>query len=84
MGVHQEPSVYTKIKDLLDIPDDEPIFIIRAQDKYSIDTLGEYIGLVIARSKGADLGDWVGEVSSIGQTFVDWQKANIDKVKVPD
>ena len=35
MGVHQDKEIYTKIKQLLDIPEDEPIFIIRAQDQFS-------------------------------------------------
>ena len=86
MGVHQSPEVYQKVKELLDIPIDEPIFIIRAQDQFSIDIIGEYTGLVIARSEiGAKgLGEWVENVSLIGQNFINWQRENRDKVKVPD
>lgn len=41
MGVHNE-AVYPEVKRLLGIPEDEPIFIIRAQDVLSADAIEGY------------------------------------------
>jgi len=59
------------------IPDDEPVFILRAQDAHSTTAVLEY-GVICGNTQIA-IG--VGEVL---EQFKIWQKANPDKVKEPD
>lgn len=49
------------VHEVLKIPSDEPIFVLRAQDKFSLGSIYK----------------WQGDVA-------DWQRANPDKVKIPD
>jgi len=86
MGVHQDSETYKKIKQLLDIPPDEPIFIIRAQDKFSVKTIQSYRKKVrdgsIIGAKG--LREWYENVGSVINDFINWQRDNRNKVKAPD
>lgn len=84
MSVHQNSEVYSKIKELLEIPVNEPIFIIRAQDKYSIKTIKEYMDIVQDHTAIGQMRDWFAQVGSIINDFLNWQRDNRDKVKVPD
>lgn len=87
MGVKQEDQrVYETIKKLLDIPPDEPIFILRAQDQYSIEGIQSYRSHVMwgVRSRLAQLEDWGNQVGSIINDFKNWQRDHKEKVKVPD
>lgn len=87
MSVKQDdPRVYTTIKKLLDIPEDEPIFILRAQDKFSIEGLQSYRSHVLwgVRSRLQVLEEWGNEVGSIINDFKNWQRDHKEKIKVPD
>lgn len=88
MSVHRSKEVYSHIKQLLDIPDDEPIFILRAQDKFAIKLLQMYRNLVRdgvkPKNRDSKFNDWFENIGSIIVHFVHWQKNNRDKVKVPD
>lgn len=86
MGVHQDRETYLKIKELLGIPLDEPIFIFRAQDKFSVNVLEYYRELVHDRSEiGREgLHEWEADLGSDTNDFINWQRDNRDKVKVPD
>ena len=86
MGIHQSEEVYSKIKELLDIPDDEPIFIFRAQDQFSVPTLADYLNNVVEGTDNADnnMSDWFQSMREVGNEFLTWQRSNEDKVKVPD
>ena len=42
MGVHESDEIYAEIKDLLGIPQDEPVFILRGQDRAYTQTLKDY------------------------------------------
>jgi hypothetical protein len=86
MGVHRDSETYNKVKQLLDIPEDEPIFIIRAQDRFSVKTIQSYRKMVRDGSKiGAEkLFSWYEDVGSVISDFINWQRDNRDKVKVPD
>lgn len=86
MGVHQSEEVYSQIKDLLDIPAEEPIFILRAQDKFSLETIADYLYNVVNSTPIGDknMETWYDNVKSVGQKFLNWQRENRDKVKVPD
>lgn len=86
MGVRQDQGIYSEIKILLDVPVDEPIFIIRAQDKFSVQAITLYRTIV---NNSLPIGDenalkMEAEIGSIRNDFINWQRDNRDKVKVPD
>ena len=86
MGIHQRyKENRLQIHELLGVPSNEPIFIIRAQDKFSIATLSAYkdvahVGTII----GEESEEWIEDLGSIRNDFINWQRDNRDKVKVPD
>lgn len=84
MGVHQSKETYSEIKKLLDIPPDEPIFIIRAQDKFSIRAIRYYRDLVRDGTRIKTDPEWKEQVGSVINKFIHWQSNNRNKVKVPD
>jgi hypothetical protein len=86
MGVHQDPDTYIAIKRILGIPDDEPIFILRAQDKFSTKTIWYYRNLNRdgVRDCSPNWLEWAESVGRITRNFLDWQMINRDKVKMPD
>lgn len=85
-GVHEDNDTYYQIKSLLGIPPDEPIFIIRAQDKFSIEAIKSYLSHVLwgARENRDRVDSWSANVASVINDFMQWQHNNEDKVKVPD
>lgn len=80
MGVH-DTDAYPHIKAWLDIPQDEPIFILRAQDDASVETLASYNE--IASVKGA-ASEFSVNVGNVGNEFAEWRAKNPDKCKTPD
>lgn len=87
MGVHDATDTeYKKVKKLLGIPEDEPIFVLRAQDDLAVHTLARY------RNDAATIEDankrpnqeWMDQMDGVIQTFGGWRNANPDKIKVPD
>jgi len=98
MGVHDYKE-YPVIRGLLDIPEDEPIFILRAQDVLYPAVLAAYEQLYYAavRTRHAveGKGDPGTQPSDEETNFADhieacydngrrWQRRNRDKVKIPD
>lgn len=63
------------------IPDDEPVFVIRAKDQASVDSIRDYF--VNAYRVGAT-EDFAKAGDSVVLAFEDWQESNRDRVKVPD
>lgn len=89
MGVHNR-EVYPEIKRLLEIPEDEPIFIIRAQDKLAEQAVEEY-GQLYRREVGqggakmnADQRVFRDALDETSDEIWAWQENNRDKVKLPD
>jgi hypothetical protein len=80
MGVHKDEA-YPKIKELLGIPVDEPIFILRAQDKLSIPMIARYQIMANQIDDGPD-DAWHRNIDDIVQAFTVWQ--NEHTTKVPD
>lgn len=80
MGVH-DTDKYPEIKSLLGIPEDEPIFIIRAKDKVAVDAIQTYG--VLAFAVGASQ-EFVDGVNTCAAQFQVWQNEHTDIVKVPD
>lgn len=64
------------------IPDDEPVFVLRASDALAVDTLSAYLRLAL-RHTGMD-GDHITAVTHTRNVFERWQAANEDQVKTPD
>lgn len=63
------------------IEEDEPLFLLRAQDKASVATLKSYRHH--ARDYGAPVPHLV-EVDLVIAAFVEWQDAHPDRMKAPD
>lgn len=80
MGVHAK-SFYPEIKKLLAIPPDEPIFILRAQDKAAEASIESY--QIRAESKGA-VSEFLEGVGEAVTEFRQFKAANPERMKVPD
>ncbi len=80
MSVH-DTQHYPEIKRLLGIPEDEPIFILRAQDDSACPMLDEYIQFNVRPGNDPS---WLDNMRQTANEFNDWQVKNSDKVKQPD
>ena len=60
--------------------DNEPVFVIRAKDKFSTNAIYTYIGKCIDH---CDLSH-TREIIHIAGEFMIWQMEHPDKVKIPD
>ncbi len=80
MGVHSSQSVYAEVKKLLGIPEDEPIFILRAQDRFSAGAITAYRATVMPLATS----EWDARVNADITEFRNWQRINVERVKVPD
>jgi hypothetical protein len=63
------------------IGEDEPIFILRAQDKKSVKLLDSY--LLLCQGSGCS-GDHLEAIEENIKRFEDWQSQNPSAVKLPD
>ncbi len=80
MGVHNLHN-YAEIKKLLGIPEQEPIFILRAQDGLSRIALSAYADIV---SKSGCSMEFEEGIYQVDDAFLDWQQQNNETVKLPD
>lgn len=84
--MRKDAQTLLRVKEILGIPLDEPIFVLRAQDRFSIEALGDY--LLDATEKQPisreGLAEWCQQVMDVRTEFVNWQRENREKVKVPD
>lgn len=84
MGVHD--ADYSKIKAALGIPEDEPIFVLRAQDKLSVPTISRYknhaLQIEVTDQRPSD--EWFEQMDGVLTEFANWQREHRDLVKVPD
>lgn len=80
MGVHSREH-YLTIKQLLGIPEEEPIFILRGQDEAAEDTLDDY--RINAQDAGAS-DEFVQGVNEEVEKFVRFKKDHSESMKVPD
>jgi hypothetical protein len=86
MGVHDVANT-SKAKKLLGIPVDEPVFIIRAQDQFSVPALARYRNLadeVEEQGGKRPKAAWFSDLDTTQSDFIRWQAENSDRVKVPD
>ena len=63
-----------------DIPDDEPVFLIRAQDRVAVALLDRYA--MLAEAAGSPPRHLTGTREAI-ERFVAWQSEHPDRVKTP-
>jgi hypothetical protein len=87
MSVHD--GNYKLAKKNLGIPEDEPIFVLRAQDALSCATLARYINLARAveptKSKPVPFQtEWYESMKETADEFLAWQRANQKSIKLPD
>lgn len=81
MGVH-DADAYPKVKEALGIPEDEPIFILRAQDRLSTPVIARYGVMARQIEDGPPSEEWHEHIAAILREFTLWQHDN--KTKVPD
>lgn len=84
MSVHD--ADYKKIKKLLGIPEDEPIFVLRAQDDLAAHTVLRYTLTAHGIEDPAKVpsAEWFDGMDSVGQEFMAFRNDNPDRIKVPD
>lgn len=84
MSVHD--ANYKKIKKECGIPEDEPIFILRAQDKLALPTIQRYVnhanGIEIESEQRSH--EWFDGMDEVLREFTTWQQGNKDQLKLPD
>lgn len=88
MGVH-DLDKYAEIKEALGIPEDEPIFIIRAKDRLAptIIDLYDLIYMSTAKVAGVTASDamkFSDDIRDVYDAVADYQRTHPDTVKVPD
>jgi hypothetical protein len=73
--------MYSAIKRILEIPEDEPIFIIRGKDKLATESVDDYLALAAARGCNST---FLKDLESVVSDFERFQARNPDVVKLPD
>lgn len=66
------------------IAEDEPVFIIRAQDVLAIPTLVRYQNFRLAAEETPPSPEWQDHLESVIDDFETWKGDNADKMKLPD
>lgn len=88
MSVH-DVAFYPEIKRLLGIPEDEPIFIFRAQDTLMVDVVNDYRTRYTRRATTmgtsiAEIDRFTADLDADIAAISKWQESNRDTVKIPD
>jgi hypothetical protein len=78
------PEVYMKVRELLEIPVDEPIFVLRAQDWFSVMILNYYLSRVMEDLTTEEAIKWEKDMAKVIHDFFMWRNVNPDKIKRPD
>lgn len=84
MSVHD--ADYRKIKKLLGIPEDEPIFIIRAKDDLGMAIVTRYRNMAasIEDSKVVPYSSWFESMDNVIDEFGQYRIEHSELVRVPD
>jgi hypothetical protein len=80
MGVH-DIDKYPAVKAMLDIPDDEPIFILRGKDKLAFQTIMNYQSMAVSRRCPEA---FIGDLDKVLERFEEWQDQHSELMKLPD
>lgn len=77
---------YKLVREALGIPEDEPIFVIRGQDKFSVPLLERYRNFTAAIKNPTNEQDelWLRQLTSKINEFVVFHDENPKRVKLPD
>lgn len=78
-GKYQTSGDITKL-DGTPIPEEEPLFLFRAQDKLLLQLLEDYMQLCI---EAGSPDQHLGSLKQTMDTIKAWQEANADKLRVP-
>jgi hypothetical protein len=70
--------------DVPGIPEDEPIFILRAKDKLALSTVVYYSNEARVRVGSETTPEFVKGVEDCVIAFDEWETNNPDKMKMPD
>lgn len=86
-----EPKYGQIIAEFKEIPEDEPLFLIRGQDALSVQAVEAYASLARAAASGKSdaaaaqkLHDVADECQNVAAAISVWQSAHPDRVKLPD
>lgn len=68
------------------VPDDEPVFILRAQDDLALHTITRYRNTAsqIEDKEKLPSNEWFAALDSVIADFGQWRQDNPDKMKIPD
>lgn len=91
MGVH-DMSKYQEVKRLFEVPQDEPLFILRAQDRIAIPTIQVYramyeIGaneVASVAGRPSNVAAFADHLTAVVDNFRRWTIKNYSKMKLPD
>lgn len=84
MGVHD--ADYKKIKKLLGVPEDEPIFVLRGQDDLAAATVARYRNMAsgIEDPDKVPSEQWLMQMEGTVREFTTFRANNPDRIKIPD
>lgn len=80
MGVH-DVIKYPAIKVLLDIPDHEPIFILRGKDVLAYQTILNYQNMAVTRRCSER---FINDLDKCLEQFDEWADTHPEQMKIPD
>lgn len=78
----EEVVANPNVQEVMKIPADEPIFVVRAQDKHASGVVTHW--LLVADGNGGISNEKYNRVGSIRTAIDNWQALNYAKVKQPD
>lgn len=86
MGVHADADTYSEVKELLGIPEEEPVFILRAQDDMALHILVTYqnVHRSIEDQNVRPNQEWFDGMERVVQRFANFRTMNPEKMKVAD
>ena len=76
-----DPEAHKAAKKALGIPQDEPFFVLRAQDKCAASAIQHYLEIAQAHGTTPAFDD---QVTQFVRDFVQFGEEHPDKLKVPD
>jgi hypothetical protein len=77
---------YRKLKKELGIPEDEPIFILRAKDRLALPVITRYTNSArqIESAKVRPSDEWFEQMGEVERQFADFASAHPSQMKIPD
>jgi hypothetical protein len=78
VSVH-DTEYYAEVKELLSIPADEPIFVLRGKDRFAARAIEKYFDLAINGT-----AEWRNQLQECIDGFHDFADLHPDRMKYPD